>query len=337
MNQNNDALNQTLNISNLPINESFDLPKMGTWPASVHRFDQQCANAVGAALSAQRPLLVRGEPGMGKSQLARAVAHKLGRAFVSHVVSARSEAEELLFHFDTVARLGEAQALGAANLSSDEVKKELDPKRYLSPGPLWWAFDWGSAETQFELCAHKQRRPEKPMIKGGNEEWQPAQGVVLLIDEIDKADADLPNGLLETLGNGAFTVPWIDQAVGLNVPPLVIITTNEERELPGAFVRRCLVLKLALPEEEEAFVAAMACLGEAHFPKRFDEADGVLEEAARQVWADRTHANELGVTPPGQAEYLDMLRAVSDITDKTGRAASDVLSIVAQYALKKFG
>ncbi|MEW6220411.1 MAG: AAA family ATPase [Thermodesulfobacteriota bacterium] len=185
------------------------LPRVGTWPETRHVFDEASIWAVNAALAAQRPLLVRGEPGSGKSQLARAAAKELGRAFVPAVVHSRSESQDLLFCYDAVCRLGEAQAL-AASRGQVDVRAALAPVRFVSPGPLWWTFDWPSAAAQAKQCLSAARPPERP--KG----WQPKTGgAVLLIDEIDKAEADLPNGLLETLGNGAFTVPLLGRSVGM--------------------------------------------------------------------------------------------------------------------------
>ena len=101
---------------------------------SVHIFTEQAAWAIRAALAAQRPSLVRGEPGTGKSQLARAAAEVLGRLFVAEVVDSRSESRDLQWRYDAVGRLGDAQALGASGLSHDEVRQRLEPGNYVSPG-----------------------------------------------------------------------------------------------------------------------------------------------------------------------------------------------------------
>ena len=320
-----------MNPHKFPIGEPIELPVTGTWPEAVYVFEKDSAAAINAAIAAQRPLLIRGEPGTGKSQLARAAAYELGRLFVSEVVQARSESQDLQYHFDAVARLAEAQAAGAAKDPEKDVKERLDPRRFLSPGPLWWVFDWYSAQRQYRICSHNIRKPEPP------EDWEPNQGAVLLIDEIDKADSDLPNGLLETLGNGAFTVPWLDRPVGLaeeTEPPLVMITTNEERELPGAFVRRCLVLHLALPVDEEAFKRALSERGRAHFQDHCSEA--VRLEAAEQLWRDRQEAQRQGVTPPGQAEYLDLLRALCAMKQSESEQLA-LLGQISEFVLKKFG
>jgi MoxR-like ATPase len=313
-------------MTEIPVGVPQQLPRTGSWPASVHVFDDKSANAVRMAIAAERPLLVRGEPGVGKSQLARAAARVLGRVFVSEVVHARSEPQDLQWRFDAVARLGEAQALSAAGRGVD-VKVELSPLRFLSPGVIWWTFDWDSARDQHQLCHHPERAPEAPPG------WRPQKGTVLLIDEVDKAEADLPNGLLETLGNGAFTVPYRDLPVHHSVgpPPLVVITTNEERELPGAFVRRCLVLHLALPVQEADCIAFLKRRGEEHFP---GIAESVRGRAARQLWEDRQDARRLGLTPPGQAEYLDILRALGRMAEGEEDQIA-LLEQVAEFALKK--
>ena len=319
-------------IPDLPINAPISLPACGTWPESVHLFDQQSADAVLAALAAERPLLVRGEPGAGKSQLARAAAQALGRLFVSTVVHSRSEAQDLQWEYDAVARLGEAQVL--ASVPSELTPQErLDPRRFLIPGSLWWTFDWRSAQDQvkdYSLC--KANPPTEP------DGCRPEQGSVLLIDEIDKAEADLPNSLLETLGNGAFPVPWLDAPVGLRAgipPPLVVITTNEERELPAAFLRRCLVLNLQLPNNSAELVAWLVKRGGEHFGE--DCTKEVRTLVAEQLVKDRTKARELGRPAPGQAEYLDILRALRNARGPDEAAQIDLFQRIARFALDKAG
>jgi MoxR-like ATPase len=239
-----------MKIPELPLNTRFKLPARSSWPETWHIFDPQdgSADAIRMALAAERPLLVRGEPGTGKSQLARAAAEALGMLFVSEVVHSRTEPQDLQWRFDAISRLGEAQMLGRHDVVQP-LPDPLDPRLFLNPGVLWWVFGWHSALQQHEnFSRYKRYKPDEP--KG----WTPAKGSVLLIDEIDKADADLPNSLLETLGNRSFHIPWLGEAVGQqadDVPPLVIITTNEERELPSAFIRRCLVLNLELSDHSD--------------------------------------------------------------------------------------
>ncbi|MGB1111001.1 MAG: AAA family ATPase, partial [Gammaproteobacteria bacterium] len=290
---------------------------------------QKSADALLLAYHARRPLLVRGEPGTGKSQLARAAACLLKRAFVPTVVHARTEVQDLHWRFDAVARLGEAQAIAALGHADVDVRAELAPHRYIQPGPIWWAFDWNDAQRQLDDSKIKGLVPEKPA------DWQPTQGCVLLIDEIDKAESDLPNGLLETLGNGAFSVDYLDRPIGqqANAPaPLVVITTNEERELPGAFLRRCVVLHLALPDKKNELESFLVQRGRAHFPGKL--ADPVLEMAAEMVADARGKVGTDGPLP-GQAEYLDLLRALHEAHEGDTEPQLDLLKRVADFALRK--
>lgn len=159
--------------------------------------DDEVVLAVNVALKTGRPLLLFGPPGSGKSTLAPNVARILGWEYYAHVVTARTEPEDLLWRFDALKRLNDAQA------------KQLvdDMGHYYTKGPLWRAF----------------------AAPGGKRS-------VVLIDEIDKADPDLPNSLLGPLGSLSFPVPWDDEQ-SVSVPPerapFVVITTNDERELPG--------------------------------------------------------------------------------------------------------
>lgn len=184
---------------------------------------------------------------------------------------------------------------------------------------------------QQHLRAGGQYNQPAPLKK-----WTPEQGSVLLIDEIDKADADLPNGLLETLGNGAFSVPWLNEPVGCQPEtptPLVVITTNEERELPSAFVRRCLVLNLELPQQKNHFIDKLVERGKLHFKQRC-HADVYLQ-AAEQIWNDRQQAEIQGVTPSGQAEYIDILRVLANLQADVDKQM-DLLAKVGRYALRKY-
>jgi len=300
-------------------------------PEQVHVFDQKEIDAIDAALAARRPLLVRGEPGIGKSQLARAAAVDLKRAYVQHVVDSRTESRDLLWHFDAVARLADAQLKGALRESKikrrSHLHQELTVENYLHPRALWWAFDWESARKQ----AIKARRPDEPPQLPG---CDPKNGCVVLIDEIDKAETDVPNGLLGALGDGRFTPQGSTEPVMAmgEEPPLVIITTNEERALPDAFLRRCLVLHLRLPDRDNELIDHLVRRAKAHF----DDADAdLLRKAAELLIQDRRKAEQERWLPlPGQAEYLDLVRAVLDLgADPEGRIA--LLDKVSRYVLKK--
>jgi MoxR-like ATPase len=311
-----------------PIDTRIALPKLGSWPRTVHVFDTESAYALTAAEAANRPLLVRGEPGTGKSQLARAAAVARKRLFLSVVVTARTECQDLQWHFDAVSRLGEAQTL--AHVQEPDALARLHPQRFLCPSPLWWALDWNAAQLQWNACVNPPEQvPARP------DKWQPTNGSVLLIDEIDKADTDLPNSLLETLGNGDFTVPYLGTSVRQSEecpPPLVVITTNEERELPAAFLRRCLVLQLSLPKEDSALLDLLCQRGEVHFPRQCTAA--VRRQAAALLLEDRKAAMEQGLPAPGQAEYLDLLRAVSTM-EKNQKGQLALLDTIRTFVLKK--
>ncbi len=309
----------------------------GSWDKQPHQFDEKVTWAIRAALAARRPLLIRGEPGVGKSQIARAAAAVLKWPLLYRVVNARYECEDLLYRFDAVARLAKAQVLGP-NASPGE-KAELNPIHFVMPSILWWAFDWESAENQTKFagkhCGETAECYEKPTG------WKqsPEKGCVVLIDEIDKAEAELPNGLLEALGNNGFLVPHKREAVRLNFkdgfqPPLVIITTNQERELPAAFLRRCLVMKMALPTDREELKSFLLQRAAVHFAKN-EIAQSIREEAAEQLIIDRQAVTGLGIARPGQAEFLDILRALAHLHPGDTPKQRIALAEIKRYSLSK--
>ena len=327
-------------------NQVIKLSATGDMPEAVHQFEPRQVRAVNAALAARRPLLVRGEPGIGKSQLARAAAAALGRAFVSYTVDARTESRDLLWHFDAVARLAEAQLIGALRAvprsepaknpkpkaSAKEpaeppgIRDQLSIERFLHPHALWWAFDWEDALAQ----ANQVGVPSPPQPDDGD----PVNGCLILIDEIDKAESDVPNGLLEALGAGRFNPQGRTEPVtAKGIAPLVVITTNEERALPDAFVRRCLVLHLRLPSDRVRLAERLIERGRAHFGSRISAE--VLQRAADLLITDRETARENHWLPlPGQAEYLDLVRAVTT-RERTAKAQESLLEAVAEFVLKK--
>jgi MoxR-like ATPase len=304
------------------------LPRHGGIGDQVHLFDLRQARAINAALAAGRPLLVRGEPGTGKSQLARAAAQVLGRAYIQYVVDSQTESRDLLWQVDALARLGEAQLIGALrDKSAEQARGQLAIERFLHPGPLWWAFDWEDADRQ----AQTSQSPN-PL---GADAPAASNGCVVLVDEIDKAESEVPNGLLEALGAGEFAPPGRHgKPVLAREPlPLVFITTNEERALPDAFLRRCLVLRLELPKDEGELAALLQQRGAAHFPHA---QTNLLRKAAVLLVEDRKAAKEAQARPlPGQAEYLDLLRAV--LTEFGGdlQAQMEALDKNAEYTLRK--
>lgn len=303
-----------------------------------HLFDEADCYALWSAYAAGRPLLLRGKPGTGKSQIAKAIAEQLGWAFVGEVIRGSTELSDLHWHFDAIGRLGQAQAMSYLK-PDDGGQALLDPLKFLSPGAFWWAYHWQSAERQYDACATRLRsKPENPENRQQN-------GIVLLLDEIDKAEPDLPNGLLETLGHYQFTVPYIDHRDDsestknpISADParvLVVITTNEERELPTAFVRRCFVHTLKMEESSEQMDGMekrhrwLIDRGRLHFGNRID--DSVYLQAASLLWRDREASSHTRY-PPGLAEYIDLLHALENLdhTDQKNR-----LDKIAPYALQK--
>jgi MoxR-like ATPase len=315
-------------------------------PEQYHVFDDESADAVRAALAAMRPLLVRGEPGVGKTQLAAAAAIVLGRPLVSKVVDSRTESRDLMWEFDAVLRLADAQIAAALRASPEcdgspteegprqfmreKLREQLAVANYVRPGPLWWGFDWESAKRQAELT-----KTPTPRV-GANVD--PTSGCVVLLDEIDKADTDVPNGLLEALGSGTFTpLGRAEPIEARGKPPLVVITTNEERVLPNAFLRRCLVLDMRLPDIDDRLIAHFVDRAGAHFPKRVSKSRDVFSSAAELVVRDRRIANKANVLPlPGQAEYLDLLRAVFTLEPEDVNLQKKRLEEVAKFVVRKY-
>jgi MoxR-like ATPase len=316
-------------------------------PEQYHLFDEPSAMAIRAALAARRPLLVRGEPGVGKTQLAAAAASVLKRPLLSRVVDSRTESRDLLWEFDAIMRLADAQIAAAVSgagprgegpegaepgdAREQELRTRLAIANYVRPGPFWWAFDWSSAAEQ----ATRTGTPAPPLEAGAD----PANGCVVLIDEIDKADTDVPNGLLETLGSGRFTPLGRSRPVEVQgEPPLVVITTNEERVLPNAFLRRCLILALKLPDDDDPkLIEHLVRIAAVHFPTRARASSGAFEKAARMLVEDRRVARGIGNVPlPGQAEYLDLLRAVFRLEDNSPEEQEKLLESVARFAVRKF-
>ena len=302
------------------------LPKTTEFGESWHQWSQREIDALALALAARRPLLVRGEPGTGKTQLARAAAQHLTWRFESTTIHSRYEAQDLQYRFDAVKRLADAQSLQTTAGTLGE--READ---YWEPGPLWRVFDWKSA------CGYGSGRADadKPT---------PA-GQVLLIDEIDKAESDLPNALLEVLGQRSFRIPALGRVIGGDQQgqpqPLVIFTTNEERDLPAAFLRRCVVLTLGVAADQ--YLDWLKQRGRAHFGQingvraQALMAAEVLAEAARQLCEDRRAALDAGLPPPGVAEYLDLLYALHELAPADTPGQLTWLARLNTYVYRKHG
>ncbi len=218
------------------------------------------AIAVNAAVTLGRPLLVKGEPGTGKTELARQVAASLGMELIEWHVKSTTRAQQGLYEYDAVSRLRDSQ-LGEARVH--------DVQNYIRRGKLWQAFDAD-------------------------------QRVVLLIDEIDKADIEFPNDLLQELDRMEFHVYETGETVRAKHRPVVIITSNNEKELPDAFLRRCFFHYIRFPDAE-----TLAAIIRVHFP---DIKERLLTAALSEFFAIR---ETQGLKKkPSTSEALDWLKLI---------------------------
>ena len=220
--------------------------------------DKDLMVAVNAAIALERPLLVKGEPGTGKTELARQVAEALGLDLIEWHVKSTTRAQQGLYEYDAVSRLRDSQ------LGDDRVH---DIANYIRKGRLWEAFT----------------ADERP---------------VLLIDEIDKADIEFPNDLLRELDRMEFHVYETGETIAARQRPVVIITSNNEKELPDAFLRRCFFHYITFPDN-----GTMSEIVEVHFPGLKQE---LLREALKVFYDIRD-------TPglkkkPSTSELLDWIK-----------------------------
>ena len=281
---------------------------------SCHQWRQTEVDALTLALATQRPLLVAGEPGSGKTQLARACAVALGWKLHLATLNARSETADLLYQFDAVQRLADAHA---QTLQAVEA--------YWQPQALWQAIDWNGAHG-YGLLVRREKLP-------------PPAGHVVLLDEIDKAPTDVPNSLLDVFGERRFSVPGLNITVsGTQNWPLLIATTNREKQLPDAFMRRCIVLNHGAPPHDE-YANWLLTYGRAHFGAREQReallSDDIMLQAAQQLADDRVRAQVARVYAPGLAEYLDLLRALLCIAGGQPTKQEEWLKRLGQYSFRK--
>ncbi|MCP5408710.1 MAG: AAA family ATPase [Chromatiaceae bacterium] len=305
----------------------------------IYDYDSRLQLAVEVALATGRPLLLRGDPGSGKSSVASFIARNLNYRYYEAVITGQSSAQDLLWRYDLVHRLADAQSMGPG-----EQRRPLSDYDYIEPGVLWWVFDRSSARARgwTPLSAMPQPREAAEPNREINETRQDDCAVVL-IDELDKADPDMPNALLVPLGSMAFPVNDIrDRPVQVALERkgevnkgiggqemsrlLVVITTNEERELPPAFLRRCIVHKLQHPAAER-----LVRIARLHFnrpPARpfTDEHSAVAMAIARRLEKLREARAERRQRLPGTAEYLDAVRvAISLNIEVEGGATWDAI------------
>ncbi|MFZ5649443.1 MAG: AAA family ATPase [Bacillota bacterium] len=218
-------------------------------------------NAVNIAIALGRPLLIKGEPGTGKTMLAKSIAGGLNMPFIIWNIKSTTKAQEGLYVYDTVQRLYDSQ------FGDNDVS---DIKRYIRLGKLGEAF---TAESQ----------------------------AVLLIDEIDKADLEFPNDLLWELDIMNFYIPETGETVSARQRPVVVITSNAEKELPDAFLRRCIFHYISFPDEE-----MMARIVRVHHPML---ESNLLAEAIRAFYWVRSLPGLL--KKPSTSELLDWVQALS--------------------------
>ncbi|MEL6313943.1 MAG: MoxR family ATPase [Pseudomonadota bacterium] len=216
--------------------------------------------AVNAAVTLERPLLVKGEPGTGKTELARQVAEALGLPMLEWNIKSTTRAQQGLYEYDAVSRLRDSQ------LGEERVH---DVGNYIKQGKLWQAFE--------------------------------ADGkVVLLIDEIDKADIEFPNDLLQELDKMEFHVYETGEMVRAKTRPIVIITSNNEKELPDAFLRRCFFHYIRFPDPE-----TMKQIVEVHHPGIKEQ---LLTTALTQFYEIREQSGLK--KKPSTSEVLDWLKLI---------------------------
>lgn len=214
--------------------------------------------AVNAAITLQRPLLVKGEPGTGKTVLAEEIAKSLGKKLITWSIKSTTRAQQGLYEYDAVSRLRDSQ-LGDARVH--------DIANYIVKGKLWEAFEDESAP-------------------------------VLLIDEIDKADIEFPNDLLQELDRMEFFVYETQETIRAINRPIVIITSNNEKELPDAFLRRCFFHYIRFPDAE-----TMAEIVAVHFP----DIQKRLVSEALNLFYDMRDVGGLK-KKPSTSELLDWLK-----------------------------
>jgi MoxR-like ATPase len=311
-------------LSKLP-EEGTPIPTLGSEPSSTHIWDYESWLAVQAAVCTGRPLLLRGEPGVGKTQVAHALAAQLGCPVVSYTCDVTTELTDLLWKYDAIARMGEAQLAAIRHpddpRSATDVRAELDIINFATPGPFWWGLSWDTA-----------LRNKQEVVPSCPPHWKAEnQGCIVLIDEIDKAEPEVPNGLLEVLSAGSFRGP--DQVLikRTSAPPVVVFTSNEERNLPEAFLRRCVVHTISMPDDagrgrqfgqaassadvREAMHSWLTPRVRAHIPE--STVDEILLKSLISLFCEeRQAARASDRRPAGLAELLDLVLCFVELKEQ---------------------
>lgn len=255
--------------------------KTDATPVSKSRYiiTDELDMAIEAALTLERPLLIKGEPGTGKTELAINVAHQLKAPLYCWNIKSTTRAQQGLYEYDAVSRLRDSQ-LGDARVA--------DINNYIVRGVLWDAFDQD-------------------------------QRSVVLIDEIDKADIEFPNDLLQELDRMSFDVYETRQSVTAKHRPLVIITSNNEKELPDAFLRRCFFHYIRFPDRQ-----TMQRIVEAHYPSIKKD----LLTSALQIFFDLREVPGLK-KKPSTSELLDWLKLlIADDLPADALGADDIRTVL---------
>jgi MoxR-like ATPase len=264
--------------------------------------------AVRIAKTTGRPLLLRGEPGTGKSSLAAKVALDEKWRYYEHTITPRTNVTDLLWTFDSARWSAKVSSADTANFEDYE---------FVEPGPLWWAFDRHQARFRGQprrraRDAFRNDEAEEPSRELNSERLD--DGAVVLIDDIDKANADVPNGLLEALGSGKFRVDETGTDVELtdDMNVLVVITTNNERDLPPAFERRCIVHELTHPGTDQ--LVAIAVAHAKHEGRSLSKTKKErIRRIAEKVTELQAEAHTKKLRAPGIAEFLDAVWACLDM------------------------
>jgi MoxR-like ATPase len=288
----------------------------------VYILTPEIETAVKVAVLTGRPLLLGGPPGCGKSSLASFLARKLGVSYHEFVATEDSRPSDLIWRLDAVRRLGDANAEA---LSGRTSRDSTAP--YIEPGPLWWALDPESARVRGgsgDLAEGDHAAPPDLLADHTPER----AGAVLLIDEIDKADAAFCNGLLVPLGSRQAFVGPLDITVRAPAgapawSPLTVITTNNERDLPEAFLRRCLVLRLPAPDATRL----IDIVGE-HFGPLPAPIEQLVRDLAEEVTGQHTGR------PVSTAEFLDLVKVLRHLGD-TEAVDDGMLEMLKRITLDK--